>query len=97
MSERRAQAASACASAVVAALLVGCDSPYQRQGILSDDVAHRLSSMEAGDVARLGEAGPLASSIVAPPTPDWAGTRNASASRPSPGVKTSTTHGVSWR
>ncbi len=70
MSERCARAASACAPAVVAALLVGCDSPYQRQGILSDDVAHRLSSMEAGDVARLGESGPLASSIVAPPTPE---------------------------
>ena len=73
MSVRRGREglALAPAAAMVAAILpAGCDSPYQRQGILSDDVAHRLASMEPGDVSRLGEAGPLASSIVAPPTPE---------------------------
>jgi outer membrane protein TolC len=55
---------------IAALAAAACDSPYQRQGILSDDVAHRLSTMEPGELARMGEAGPLAASVIAPPTPE---------------------------
>jgi outer membrane protein TolC len=53
-----------------AAALAGCDSPYQRQGILSDEVKTRLQSVEQGDPSSFGEAGPLPSASMAPPSPE---------------------------
>ncbi|MFM8873363.1 MAG: TolC family protein, partial [Phycisphaerales bacterium] len=55
---------------VAAVLAAGCDSPYQRQGILSDEVKTRLQSVERGDPAAFGEAGPLPPSSIEPPSPE---------------------------
>ena len=56
--------------AVAAAIAAGCDSPYQRQGILSDEVKTRLQSIEQGDPAAFGEAGPLPSASIEAPSPE---------------------------
>jgi len=67
---RRSPACRALGFASVIAALAGCDSPYQRQGILSDEVAHRLSTYGNGDLSALGEVGPLPASDLAPPSPE---------------------------
>ena len=56
--------------AVTAAIAAGCDSPYQRQGILSDEVKTRLQSIEQGDPGAFGEAGPLPPASIEPPSPE---------------------------
>ena len=67
---RRSPACRAIGFASVIAALAGCDSPYQRQGILSDEVAHRLSTSGNGDLSALGEVGPLPAPDLVPPSPE---------------------------
>ncbi len=55
---------------IIAPAIVACESPYRDRGILSKDVADQLAHIDGADLATLGEAGPLPSVSVAPPTPE---------------------------